>query len=1038
MQKISLTLLALCVSLLTWANPVDVETANEIAQRFIKSRTESVNAAQGMHRGRAEIDMHLVYASTTGNTSSEYYVFASDEAEGFVIVSGDDQMAPIVGYSLTDRFSLQQMPPALKNLLSLYAQHVNDVRAGKVEPSSQSEEMVTPVLPFITTTWNQYDPYNIYCPEINGQATLTGCVATATAQIMNYYEWPRAGHGTCTATLNDGNNTPVTITLGQEYDWANMKDDYASSSYTEVEAQAVGLLMKDVGYACQLSYGVDWTGGYTPPVLMALLHNFDYSPDAYIIDKEYYSADAWRELIHGELLAGRPIWYRGEGNGGGHAFVCCGMDQQGAYYINWGWGGWSDGYFYFDALLDYNYYQQAVIGIKPIEEGESASDYVAIPHVGKFNLYRQVNSLDAPYVEIGMNVNNVTAETLSGYVGYALYEDGTMVSDDVIEMPILLNDLWPNYWYGIGGTVQFAGMSDLSPKEREIRFFWRHEDSDEWVDVLGNHRIYMNTTADGHYFYVTDNTIQYIEAVLDDGNYYLKNVATGQYLCAANDWGTRASVGPHGLDLAISRQPDGKYTLDTQIKNSDTQHFFGTDGQGTLYMDVAETVWTIGVLENGNYVFTIDHGTTFMGARGNVVHNLATNPMDDEALQWQLLTPADRMAELSRATSSNPVDATFCIPGANLGRSDARNVQWTGISNVGGENANNCSEKWNATTYDVYQTLIDLPNGLYELRVQGFYREGGANTPLKAAQNYVAGQSELNAILYANDQSTPLPSIMSAAKEGEAPDNHFYTTTMGYVPQDMIGASRFFSEGLYQTSLLVEVTDGSLRLGIRKEQGEAYDWSCFDNFELYYYGVSDVTITVNQYGSGTYCSPYALDFSAVEGLKAYAATGYNKKTKVVTLTRVMTTQPGEGLFIKGEPGTYKVPVIEEADDNSLNMLVGALTETAVNAYSTDGLYANYKYTIKEGDSQPLFYQFADGSTLGAGKAYLQIPVAWLPQTSETKSISLRFDEGEGTTDMENSQFTIDNSQLTYDLFGRRVDNPVKGGIYIVGGRKVVY
>ena len=197
-------------------------------------------------------------------------------------------------------------------------------------------------------------------------------------------------------------------------------------------------------------------------------------------------------------------------------------------------------------------------------------------------------------------------------------------------------------------------------------------------------------------------------------------------------------------------------------------------------------------------------------------------------------------------------------------------------------------------------------------------------------------------------------------------------------------------------------------------------------------------ITINQYGSGTYCSEYALDFSNVEGLKAYAATGYNSRTGVVTLTRVMTTQPGEGLFIKGNQGKYVVPIMESTDDHTTNMLVGTLTETAVNAYSTDGLYANYKYTIKEGDSQPLFYQFADGSTLGAGKAYLQIPVAWLPQTSETKSISLRFDEGEGTTDIENSQFTIDNSQLIYDLYGRRVDNPVKGGIYIVGGRKVVY
>ena len=199
-----------------------------------------------------------------------------------------------------------------------------------------------------------------------------------------------------------------------------------------------------------------------------------------------------------------------------------------------------------------------------------------------------------------------------------------------------------------------------------------------------------------------------------------------------------------------------------------------------------------------------------------------------------------------------------------------------------------------------------------------------------------------------------------------------------------------------------------------------------------------VTITINQYGSGTYCSEHALDFSQVERLKAYAATGYNYSSKVVTLVRIYTSQPRMGIFVKGEPGTtYEVPVMEISTDNTYNMLAAVLAQTSVDAYSADGLYANYKYTIKNGETDPKFYQFANGSTMGAGKAYLQIPTAWLP-AGETRSIGLRFDEGEGTTDMENSQFTIDNSQLTYDLFGRRVDNPVKGGIYIVGGRKVVY
>ena len=229
------------------------------------------------------------------------------------------------------------------------------------------------------------------------------------------------------------------------------------------------------------------------------------------------------------------------------------------------------------------------------------------------------------------------------------------------------------------------------------------------------------------------------------------------------------------------------------------------------------------------------------------------------------------------------------------------------------------------------------------------------------------------------------------------------------------------------------IAPGTATITAKANDGSGVSASCEVTVEAATY----VSITINQYGSGTYCSEYALDFSNVEGLKAYAAAGYDTETGVVTLLRVMTAKAGVGLFIKGEPGEYRVPVIENTSYNSLNMLVGTLAKTTVNATSGDGLYANYKYTIKESDSQPLFYRFTDGSTLGAGKAYLQIPMAWLPQTSEAKSISLRFEEGEGTTDIENSEIKKQNSEFVYDLYGRRVDNPVKGGIYIVGGKKKV-
>ena len=213
-------------------------------------------------------------------------------------------------------------------------------------------------------------------------------------------------------------------------------------------------------------------------------------------------------------------------------------------------------------------------------------------------------------------------------------------------------------------------------------------------------------------------------------------------------------------------------------------------------------------------------------------------------------------------------------------------------------------------------------------------------------------------------------------------------------------------------------------------------WSSFGKFEVL--TPRSVTLTINQYGSGTYCSEYALDFSEIEGLKAYAATGYNTRTGVVTLTRVMTAKAGEGLFIKGEPGDYMVPVMEDTDDNTLNMLVGTLTNTDLNGTSTDGLYTNYKYTIKVGDAEPMFYQFDDGSTLAAERAYLQIPTRWLPQ-AESKAIRLRFVNSE-TTDIEEIESTENDEQSTaiYDLIGRRVENPSKGCVYIVNGCKVIY
>ena len=220
--------------------------------------------------------------------------------------------------------------------------------------------------------------------------------------------------------------------------------------------------------------------------------------------------------------------------------------------------------------------------------------------------------------------------------------------------------------------------------------------------------------------------------------------------------------------------------------------------------------------------------------------------------------------------------------------------------------------------------------------------------------------------------------------------------------------------------------------GAKETYASTAGWNEFTNIVELEPTATEVTVTIGQYGSATYCSPYALDFSNVEGLKAYAATGYKSNSQVVTLTRVQTSEAGIGLFLKGEPGEYVVPVIESTDEHSLNMLVGTLEPTIVN--STDGSMSNYKFTIADGDAAPMFYPFEDGTTLSAGKAYLQIPTAWLPATAQ-KSLSVRFDDGE-TTDIDELKGESGEVKTIYDLSGRVVENPTSG-IYIIDGKKVI-
>ena len=201
--------------------------------------------------------------------------------------------------------------------------------------------------------------------------------------------------------------------------------------------------------------------------------------------------------------------------------------------------------------------------------------------------------------------------------------------------------------------------------------------------------------------------------------------------------------------------------------------------------------------------------------------------------------------------------------------------------------------------------------------------------------------------------------------------------------------------------------------------------------------VTEISVTISQYGSGTYCSAHALDFSNTGNLKAYVATGYNNLTQVVTLTRIQTSKPAIGLYLVGEPGEHVIPVIESSSDNTLNMLAGTLEDTVINSISDDGTYANFKYTITEENAPPMFYQFQDSTPLSANKAYLQIPTEWQEETP-AKSVSIRLDETENSTYIERTEENTKEEESTiYDLTGRKIRKIAVSDIYIINGKKTI-
>ena len=459
---------------------------------YTKQRTESeaLNLASAFYqqssgfklKAAGNQSLQLAYTSmrpsySTGKEAN-YYVYNIGENAGFVIISGDDRAKSILGYSDNGSFDINVIPENFRAWLNFYQSELEALAKQPESISSNDNTLslsyfqqnkafagsIAPLLGGIK--WDQGMPYNDLCPAVSGGPggnAVTGCVATAMAQVMKYYQWPVKGAGSNGYTTTTLNIMIPAVDFSQTtYDWANMTNTYNTSS-TTAQKDAVATLMYHCGVAVNMDYGLS-SGASSYNMVNAMINNFGYDANAQRYMRDYHTKAEWEDMIKSELNAQRPVLYDGQSSGGGHQFVCDGYDTNGLYHFNWGWSGMSDGYFELSALNPgalgagggsggYNSNQGIALGIQKPDVNSQYS-----------NIFYMQKPLEASASTVGRNnsfgikafdMYNYGVNAFTGYLGVALYD----LSNNLVAVLIQgsVNNLSPLY-----GWSTFDSFSSMT------------------------------------------------------------------------------------------------------------------------------------------------------------------------------------------------------------------------------------------------------------------------------------------------------------------------------------------------------------------------------------------------------------------------------------------------------------------------------------------------------------------------------------------------------------------------------------------------
>lgn len=422
--------------------------------------------------------------ATTASPSDAYYVFNND-AGGFVIIAGDDAVTPVLGYTSTGSFDAENLPDGLKNLLKSYERQIAALGDNYVANQTATRAAFTGEKLLKTAEWNQMAPFNKYTPN----NYVTGCVATAGAIVMKHHGYPAKGTGSHSYTWN---GKDLTANFEHDYDWANMPTKYTVGN--DEAFDGVARLMSDLGVAVEMKYAKGGSGASMEDLLTALKKYFGYSKYARLLAIADLGAEVWNDRLRAEIDANRPILYSAvDSNKGGHSFVIDGYKDE-SFSVNWGWGGYCDGFYRIGALNPetggkplgdkYNLSQSAVFSLQPSDGEEVISNLGFI-------------KVDGYLETMNMNVTDVKSDKKLNLYLLPLQSQGDNLFTGEVAIALknakgktrkvfgakTIKDFEPSFY---NPFITLEGSCPVDAQEGDYLAIVSKEDgTDEYVEILG-------------------------------------------------------------------------------------------------------------------------------------------------------------------------------------------------------------------------------------------------------------------------------------------------------------------------------------------------------------------------------------------------------------------------------------------------------------------------------------------------------------------------------------------------------------------------